>query len=978
MPRKKLASFFASTATKTSNRFQNASPRHDASIAKSSLDPVHVADSPLPPAGTPSKASPGVSLQVLARLKKSSSTNTDEVVAPGDNQVLLHLVKPSATSAPMPEKKLASLFASTATKTSNRFQNASPRQDVSIAKRSLNPIHVADLPSPPAGTPSKASPGVSLQVLARLKKSSSTNTNEVVAPGKESAIDIASVISSILCGDRDKATTAPHSSRDSTGDMPFKNVLDFPWFSNGSQNCTTQSKKILLRERKKKYIFKNVESRRFIELMKKCADKLGTESTLQFFEKLGRETGVKEYNTLIKLCIDKARGCRKEEDSLVYINKVHGLFLSMIEKGMPIEEESYGPLLNYMIDKKILLGFQMFIELFKNEIPDYSRIGYYEMVFWIMVGNEEKIEELLDLVKVGSFEDKYPFIGFAETRYCKESYLLAFCRSGSDRKKDLLQLLEIVDMGRISSPKCIECVFRSLGTLQLEDLAEKYFFELNTAGLWKEDISSFICKYVTSLPNLVVEDVISKFINTHQKLGIAASIASYEKLISLCCSSNKVCVSLDIVDHMYKSGLCVPIEVLSPILHACEQSGQLEMVHPIFLVMRQHNLQPTEDTLKRIIHLYMKMKDFEGAYNVIIDAQEMNVMPTTAMYNAIMAGYFREKNNHRALMVLKQMEHANLKPDSETYSYLIANCECEEDIVKYREQMCRSEVGFTKYIYMSLVNAYAKFGNFEMAKQIILNKEIPVNYLNEINGVLMSALSSNGQIHDALGIYAEIKRSGANIEPKAVISLLEHLQTEGELDRLLQLLEELKDSNSWFDGCSRVILYCIQYNLTGYSELTLYFFLYKIYCYLSDASVVLTSSALELLKKLKEKDVSSANLIIGQMFSQIFKTPTNLKSGFELLQGVKELGLHPSRTCLDFLLSTCVKAENSQMAWRVWSEYETSGLAYNSLTFIRMYQALLASKEFAAAKELLKRIPREDRHVQYLIKACETRYCIGC
>lgn len=45
----------------------------------------------------------------------------------------------------------------------------------------------------------------------------------------------------------------------------------------------------------------------------------------------------------------------------------------------------------------------------------------------------------------------------------------------------------------------------------------------------------------------------------------------------------------------------------------------------------------------------------------------------------------------------------------------------------------------------------------------------------------------------------------------------EHIRAEGELDRLLQLLGELKDSNSWFDGCSRVILYCIQYNLSRYA-----------------------------------------------------------------------------------------------------------------------------------------------------------------
>lgn len=56
--------------------------------------------------------------------------------------------------------------------------------------------------------------------------------------------------------------------------------------------------------------------------------------------------------------------------------------------------------------------------------------------------------------------------------------------------------------------------------------------------------------------------------------------------------------------------------------------------------------------------------------------------------------------------------------------------------------------------------------------QIILNKEVPVNYLNEIKGVHLSSLASNGQIHDALDIYAEIKRSRANLEPKAVICLI--------------------------------------------------------------------------------------------------------------------------------------------------------------------------------------------------------------
>lgn len=79
-----------------------------------------------------------------------------------------------------------------------------------------------------------------------------------------------------------------------------------------------------------------------------------------------------------------------------------------------------------------------------------------------------------------------------------------------------------------------------------------------------------------------------------------------------------------------------------------------------------------------------------------------------------------------------------------------------------------------------------------------------------------------------------------------------------------------------------------------------------------------------------------------QIFSQIWRTePTNLKIGFELLGFIKEkLQLHPSRTWLDFLLSSCVKAKNLEKARLVWSEYEDAGLSYNALTFLRLVISL--------------------------------------
>lgn len=71
-----------------------------------------------------------------------------------------------------------------------------------------------------------------------------------------------------------------------------------------------------------------------------------------------------------------------------------------------------------------------------------------------------------------------------------------------------------------------------------------------------------------------------------------------------------------------------------------------------------------------------------------------------------MAGYFFEKNISGGLKVLKQMRDANVKLDSYTFSYLIDNCETEEDIKKYYEEMEQSGIPLTKEVFVALIHAY--------------------------------------------------------------------------------------------------------------------------------------------------------------------------------------------------------------------------------------------------------------------------------
>lgn len=56
-------------------------------------------------------------------------------------------------------------------------------------------------------------------------------------------------------------------------------------------------------------------------------------------------------------------------------------------------------------------------------------------------------------------------------------------------------------------------------------------------------------------------------------------------------------------------------------------------------------------------------------------------------------------------MVLKQMEDADIKPDSKTFSYLIANCKCEEDIVK----VSIYQIALYLYCVIAMDHAYYLF-----------------------------------------------------------------------------------------------------------------------------------------------------------------------------------------------------------------------------------------------------------------------------
>lgn len=175
-------------------------------------------------------------------------------------------------------------------------------------------------------------------------------------------------------------------------------------------------RKEIARERKEKWTFKSTQISRFQQLVKQCACKLGADTTIKVFGKLGRETGRKEYNALIRICMEKARESKDEEVSLKQLSKAYQLLKSMKEQGFQVEEESYRPILMYFIDFGMVQEFDFFCELIMDSNTDsLARLAYYEMLLWTKVENEDKIEELRYHLSLYDGADKSAFQGLQFT-----------------------------------------------------------------------------------------------------------------------------------------------------------------------------------------------------------------------------------------------------------------------------------------------------------------------------------------------------------------------------------------------------------------------------------------------------------------------------------------------------------------------------------------------------------------------------------
>ncbi|GLJ21203.1 hypothetical protein SUGI_0388280 [Cryptomeria japonica] len=702
-------------------------------------------------------------------------------------------------------------------------------------------------------------------------------------------------------------------------DSALDSLLNIPWFPlpikhlpedyhktysppyRIPSDTTSSRRKELSRERKKKRVIKTMQKYRFGELIKTYGKMIGGEVNLDILGELGRESGLREYNAMIEVCVNKAKETADEKGSLKQLNTASTVFERIREQGMQPDKFSYRPLFAYVANKGMAEEFYCLVQQMEEDGVNISDIGYFEMVLWIKDGNKDEVVGLCDQV-LRSESDKGSALA--------DGFLLAL--SENDWTEEALGLLEKVEITQVSALVCLISIFKWLGRARLQERAEKYIHALKTKGTEQDSLSDFMCEYALSLMDMELEEIILIFKGMHEHLGVQPSSSSYNKLIEHYCGTFKVHMAVDLIEEMCKAGLNVSAETFHPILHACERTNELELVPLTYAVMRNYGLQPTGETVKYVVNSFLKMKNFKAVYNLLEEMRELKIRPTVHLYNSIMAAYFRENNDSQAMAILKEMEDADLKPDAETYSCLIYHSKSLKTSEKHLKKMKRLNIPPSKHVYMALINVYVNHDKISKAKEIVKDQR-DEDYSIEITSTLITALASNGRVSEAFEIYEEIKKVGQVPEPKAIRILIEHLGMQSKFSEMFRLLNEYRDKQDWYSVCSKIVLCCIEHRQI--------------------------SHAIDVLQQLKVREKSSVDIVCNEIFSLVCDSNTaKLEDCLALLEAMrKEIFVQPSRTALDFLLSACVSRKDSYTAKLILKEYTNEGFPFNVVTLLRFH-----------------------------------------
>ncbi|KAL2895309.1 hypothetical protein RDABS01_011218 [Bienertia sinuspersici] len=228
--------------------------------------------------------------------------------------------------------------------------------------------------------------------------------------------------------------------------------------------------------------------------------------------------------------------------------------------------------------------------------------------------------------------------------------------------------------------------------------------------------------------------------------------------------------------------------VQSSLVHMYVKCGRLSVAHKVL----DRIPEPDVITFSAIIAGYARNGDVGVAKRLFSDMEKLGLEPNLVSWNGLIAGFNQSGRYLEAINAFRVMHSQGCQPDGNSFSSVIgaiADLKVSNLGIQVHGYVIKRGFSADKWVVSSLVDMYGKRACVSEMKQVF--SEMSCMEIGSCNA-LISALSRNGLVDDALVMFSQMREQGMDLNVVSWTSMIGSCSQNGKDVEALELFTEMQ------------------------------------------------------------------------------------------------------------------------------------------------------------------------------------------
>ncbi|CAG8490998.1 5114_t:CDS:1 [Ambispora leptoticha] len=541
-----------------------------------------------------------------------------------------------------------------------------------------------------------------------------------------------------------------------------------------------------------------------LKMMKKeeiVGDSITKKTLIRIFTKNMSSGSISNFNQLVKRQLvdaDLAREVLIGYAKNGLLNEALELYFNMRASELQIELDDYLMIINGLNDKNQTKEALWMID---------------ELISSKLVLNEEACEVICDLyLSTSNLDKNYEFL----VRMLKKGYKMDIRMFNKliDRYSSLGKVNSTLSLVTRMKESGIEpdyetytSMLRLFTNVNDTDAMEKVFNRMVQEGF---DPNIAVYNLLTTGYSRTYNvskafEVCRTMLNT----GIEPNEFTYNGLISLFAERSDPIGATLLFNEMKAFDIRSNVYTYTSLIKAYAWTKDINGAEKIMRNMRISGIEPNEVTYNIIMNAYSKNNDFDSVRSIFQEMLRLNLKPNSHTYSCLMEGFCRVGNLKAAESLLaKVKESSAIKPEVHLYTILINAYAKQKNLTRVfeiYEDMIKQKIEPTHFTYAILINGNARIGKIDFARKLLselIEQSKKIARFEEIQWrdrlpahvftPLMDAYAKQGQFEEAKEIFAEMIAQGIRPQGHAYTILMDACRTIGDYEGVWNIWQAMR------------------------------------------------------------------------------------------------------------------------------------------------------------------------------------------